>query len=87
MKGEHKPQFAYETHTACDCNGFVLKTVITPQNVHDSAEFDDVYGNIVERFSEMETVVAVVAYMPPTSARRSLRMDEFFPQRTSARRP
>ena len=36
VKGEHKKQFAYEAHTACDKNGFVLETVVTPGNVHDS---------------------------------------------------
>ena len=34
VKGEHKRQFAYESHTACDKHGFVLETVITPGNVH-----------------------------------------------------
>ena len=28
VKGEHKRQFAYEAHTACDKNGFVLETVV-----------------------------------------------------------
>lgn len=32
VKGEHKRQFAYEAHTACDKHGFVLETVITPGN-------------------------------------------------------
>ena len=35
VKGDHKRQFAYEAHTACDKHGFVLETVITPGNVHD----------------------------------------------------
>ena len=43
VKGEHKRQFAYEAHTACDKNGFVLETVVTPGNVHDSVAFDEVY--------------------------------------------
>ena len=30
VKGEHKRQFAYEAHTACDDNGFVVETVVTP---------------------------------------------------------
>ena len=32
VKGEHKRQFAYEAHTACDRHGFVLETVVTPGN-------------------------------------------------------
>lgn len=34
VKGEHKRQFTYEAHTACDKNGFVLETVVTPGNVY-----------------------------------------------------
>jgi len=29
VKGNHKRQFAYEAHTACDKNGFVLDTVVS----------------------------------------------------------
>ena len=55
VKGEHQRQFAYEAHTACDKNGFVLETVVTPGNVHDSVAFDDVYDKLVENFPEIET--------------------------------
>ena len=27
VKGKHERQFAYEAHTACDKNGYVLETV------------------------------------------------------------
>ena len=43
VKGDHKRQFAYEVHTACDKHGFVLETAVTPGNVHDSIAFDEVY--------------------------------------------
>ena len=65
VKGEHKRQFAYEAHTACDENGFVLETVVTPGNVHDSAAFDDVYDKVTEAFPEIKTVVAYSAYNTP----------------------
>ncbi len=65
VKGEHKKQFAYEAHTACDKNGFVLEAVVTPGNVHDSVAFDDVYDKLVENFPEIETVVADSAYKTP----------------------
>ena len=65
VKGDHKRQFAYEAHTVCDDNGFVLETVVTPGNVHDSVAFDDVYDKVVERFPEIETVVADSAYKTP----------------------
>lgn len=51
VKGEHERKFAYEAHTACDKNGFVLETVVTPGNVHDSVAFDDVYDKSNRRFS------------------------------------
>lgn len=65
VKGSHKRQFAYEAHTACDRNGFVLETVVTAGNVHDSVAFDDVYDKVIEAFPEIETVVADSAYKTP----------------------
>lgn len=65
VKGEHKRQFAYEAHTACDDNGFVVETVVTPGNVHDSVAFDDVYDKVTGSFPEVETVVADSAYKTP----------------------
>lgn len=65
MKGEHKCEFAYEAHTACIQNGFVLVTVVTPGNVHNSVAFDDVYDGVTEAFPEIETVVSDFAYKTP----------------------
>ena len=65
VKGEHKRQFAYEAHTACDKNGFVLETVVTAGNVHDSVAFDDVYDSLAEKYPEIETIVADSAYKTP----------------------
>ena len=36
VKGEREKQFAYSAHTSCDDNGFILSTIITPGNIHDS---------------------------------------------------
>ena len=58
VKGEHKKQFAYEAHTACDKNGFVLETVETPGNVHDSVAFDEVYDKVTENFPPAETKIS-----------------------------
>lgn len=65
VKGDHKRQFAYEAHTACDKHGFVLETVVTPGNVHDSVAFDEVYDRVVAAFPETETIVADSAYKTP----------------------
>lgn len=70
VKGEHKRQFAYEAHTACDKNGFVLEAVVTAGNVHDSAAFDDVYDKLTENYPEIETIVADSAYKTPHIAKK-----------------
>ncbi|MGO5097272.1 transposase [Agathobaculum sp. LCP25S3_E8] len=62
VKGDHKRQYAYEAHTVCDKHGFVLETVITSGNVHDSVSFDAVYDRVTANFPEVETVVADSAY-------------------------
>ena len=65
VKGDHKRQFAYEAHTACDSHGFILETVVTPGNVHDSVAFDEVYDKVTKAFPEAETIVADSAYKTP----------------------
>lgn len=65
VKGEHERKFAYEAHTACDQNGFVLETVVTPGNVHDSVAFDDVYDKVTAAFPQIEAIVADSAYKTP----------------------
>lgn len=65
VKGDHKRQFAYEAHTACEMNGYVVGVEVTPGNVHDSVAFYDVYDQVVEKFPEVETVVADSAYKTP----------------------
>ena len=69
-KGEHKRCFAYEAHTACDKNGYVLEVAVTPGNVHDSVAFDDVYDKLIQSFPEVETVVADAAYKTPHICRK-----------------
>ena len=38
-KGGAQKSFAYEAHTACDKNNFILGVHVTPGNVHDSVAF------------------------------------------------
>ena len=52
-------------NTARDKNGFVLETVVTPGNVHDSVAFDEVYDKVTENFPQVEAVVADAAYKTP----------------------
>lgn len=65
VKGEHKRQFAYEAHTACDKHGFIFETVATPGNVHNSVAFDEVYDRVTKTFPEVNTIVADSAYKTP----------------------
>jgi len=65
VKGKHQRQFAYEAHTACDKNGYVMETVVTAGNIHDSVAFDDVYDKVTQTFPEIETIVADSAYKTP----------------------
>ena len=64
-KGEHKKCFAYEAHTACDKNNFILAVDVTAGNVHDSAAFDSLYEEICKYYPEHKTVVADSAYKTP----------------------
>ncbi|USF26996.1 IS1182 family transposase ISBcl1 [Firmicutes bacterium ASF500] len=73
QKGEHERCFAYEAHTACDKSGYVLETVVTPGNVHDSVAFDDVYDKLIQSFPEVETVVADAAYKTPHICKKVFR--------------
>ena len=61
-KGEHRKQFAYEAHTACDKHGYVPGCVVTPGNVHDSVAFNPLYDIITTKFPEIKEVVADAAY-------------------------
>ena len=69
-KGEHETQFAYEAHTACDNNGFVLGYEVTPGNVHDSVAFDAVYDQVTAQFPRIDTVVMDSAYRTPWICKR-----------------
>ena len=64
-KGEHQRDFAYTAHVACDRRNFILNSVVTPGNVHDSTVFDSVYDPLVERFPQIETIAVDAAYKTP----------------------
>lgn len=65
-KGEHKTVFAYEAHTVCDKNNFILDAEVTAGNVHDSVPFDALYDRVTAKFSdEILYVSADSAYKTP----------------------
>ena len=75
-KGNQKHCFAYEAHTACDEHGFVLATVVTAGNVHDSVAFHPLHDWLTTNFPQIHAVVADTAYKTPYICKR-LWMDAF----------
>lgn len=69
-KGDHKKQFAYEAHTACDKNGYILDVEVTPGNVHDSVAFEDYYDRLTDSFPQIEFVVMDAGYKTPAIAKK-----------------
>ena len=72
VKGDHEKQMAYEAHTACDKNGFVLGVEVTAGNVSDSVAWDKVYEEVTKRFPESKFIVMDAAYKTPWIAKRIL---------------
>ena len=64
-KGEHKKCFAYEAHTVCDKNNFVLDVKVTPGNVHDSVAFDTLYRSVTNQFPQIQVVTMDAGYKTP----------------------
>lgn len=64
-KGEHKVEFAYTAHTACDKHNFILSCAVSAGNVHDSVMFDGLYKNVIEKFPEIDMVGLDSGYKTP----------------------
>lgn len=65
VKGEREKQFAYSAHTSCDDNGFILSTIITPGNIHDSQVAFQLVKQSKRLFPEINCVVADAGYKTP----------------------
>jgi transposase len=63
VKDEHKSEFSYKAHTACDERNTVVGVVVTAGNVHDSRVFDGVYEQ-VKRYSP-DTIAVDAGYRTP----------------------
>lgn len=64
-KGEHKVEYAYTAHTACDKHNFILSCAVSAGNVHDSVMFDGLYKNVIEKFPEIDMVGLDSGYKTP----------------------
>jgi transposase len=71
-KGEHKVEFAYTAHAACDENNFVLAMEVTPGNTSDSTVFDGVYDQVADKFQEIEAVAVDAGYKTPWICKKVL---------------
>lgn len=71
-KGEHKVEFAYTAHVACDKKNFILGCEVTPGNVHDSTVFDTVYDHVTKEFPEVVTVAMDAGYKTPWICKKVL---------------
>jgi len=69
VKDERTKQFAYSFHAASDRNGFVLSTIVTPGNVHDSHLFVPLVEQVTEYVGKPEAVAADAAYKTPAIAK------------------
>ena len=65
VKGEREKQFAYSAHTSCDDNGFILATLVTPGNVHDSQVAINLVKQAKRTFPTIKHVVADAGYKNP----------------------
>lgn len=77
VKGEHERQFAYEAHTACDGNCFILDVEVTAGNIHDSIAFDSLYDRVTAKF-DVNFAVMDAAYKTPWITKKILE-DERIP--------
>jgi transposase len=69
-KGQHEKQFAYSAQTTCDQNGFVLGTIVSPANLHDSQTFLPAFDEVHQVFGTMIRSVGIDAgYKSPAIAK------------------
>lgn len=65
VKDERTKQFAYSFHAATDKRGFVLGSIVTPGNVHDSHVLQPLVEKIVDNVQKPEVIAADAAYKTP----------------------
>ncbi|MED3786835.1 transposase [Peribacillus frigoritolerans] len=65
VKDERTKRFAYSSHAAADRNGFVLGTIVTPGNTHESLILEPLVEQVIEKVGKPEAVAADAAYKTP----------------------
>lgn len=69
VKDEREKLFAYSFHTACDAKGFVLGTVVTGANVHDSRMLDTLLNQVISKVGKPDVVAVDAGYKTPYIAK------------------
>ena len=65
VKDERTKQFAYSFHAATDERGFILGTIVTPGNVHDSEVLQPLVEKLIRHVKKPLAVAADAAYKTP----------------------
>jgi transposase len=68
VKDERTKQFAYSFHAASDQNGFILGSIVTPGNVHDSTMFEPLLEKVIKNHRKPSVVAADAGYKTPAIA-------------------
>lgn len=61
-KSEREHMFAYSFHTACDKNGFVLGSMVTPANIHDSQVLEPLFNYIKNKVAKPSVLAVDAGY-------------------------
>lgn len=69
VKDEREKLFAYSVHTACDSKGFILGTIVTGGNVHDSRMLDQLVTQVTNKVGKPEAVAVDAGYKTPHIAK------------------
>ncbi|OZI10265.1 IS5/IS1182 family transposase [Bacillaceae bacterium SAS-127] len=75
VKDERTKQFAYSFHAATDRKGFVLGTMVTPGNTHDSQMLEPLVEKVIGKVGKPEAVAADAAYKTPAITSYLLKND------------
>ncbi|MGD6976651.1 IS1182 family transposase [Bacillus altitudinis] len=69
VKDEREKSFAYSFHTACDSKGFILGSLVTGGNVHDSRMLDSLVSKVTEKVGKPNVVEVDAGYKTPYIAK------------------
>ncbi|MGE1236577.1 transposase [Bacillus altitudinis] len=62
VKDEREKLFAYSFHTACDSKGFILGSLVTGGNVHDSRRLDSLVSKVTKKVGKPNVVAVDAGY-------------------------